>query len=303
MVYVIMFIYDNFIGHYYRGGYIDEFEPFVKIGIPRYKLFVINFGYDLVAKCTSAAYKDQHGYIYHIRTMDWAGELLKELTFNATFIENGKPVFKATMWMGHVGIFTGMKADSEIDNNFTISLNFRKPALKSDWLSIAESIFNMMTPYYYPTTFSIRDFLTYTNSKNVGLAIFEREFYSPCYLVVTTIDTARRYVIGPGTIDSKSSEEFPIVQTNHDTDINVDLLNKKWSAGDPLLENSLDRHAVCFDLLNDLSKKLVIDTYSFENYQKALFGILETEPIFSPELTIYSNVMSVEYNSFATRVY
>ncbi|CAM4894188.1 unnamed protein product [Rotaria socialis] len=91
-------------------------------GIPLGRLVMMQFVYECFACCTSIVCQDQQTNIpMHIRTMDWELDFLKPLTIDVDFQENDQTVFKATTWIGYVGILTGMR----VQNGYSVSVNFR----------------------------------------------------------------------------------------------------------------------------------------------------------------------------------
>ncbi|CAF3257544.1 unnamed protein product [Rotaria socialis] len=91
-------------------------------GIPLGRLVMMQFVYECFACCTSFVCQDEQTNIpMHIRTMDWEFDFLKPLTIDVDFQENDQTVFKATTWIGYVGILTGMR----VQNGYSVSVNFR----------------------------------------------------------------------------------------------------------------------------------------------------------------------------------
>jgi len=68
--------------------------------------------------CSAVLWAAKNGTVYHGRNMDYAfhfdmpdGRTLNwpDVTFDATFVKNKKPLFRSTMWPGQIGIATGMR--------------------------------------------------------------------------------------------------------------------------------------------------------------------------------------------------
>ncbi|CAF3383119.1 unnamed protein product [Rotaria sp. Silwood2] len=82
-------------------------------GIPLGKLVMMQFVYECVSCCTSIICQDEETNTpMHIRSMDWGLDVLKQLTIDVDFQRNGQTVFKATTWIGYVGILTGMGVEN-----------------------------------------------------------------------------------------------------------------------------------------------------------------------------------------------
>jgi len=86
---------------------------------------MLNLGYEVSDACTSIIAQSEEGKIYHARNLDfWDGmgftNSLKDLAFQATFEQGGKPIFYATTFSGFVGVLSGMKP-----NGFSVTIDTR----------------------------------------------------------------------------------------------------------------------------------------------------------------------------------
>ncbi|XP_063329266.1 N-acylethanolamine-hydrolyzing acid amidase-like [Pelmatolapia mariae] len=79
-------------------------------------VILLNFAYEVSAFCTSIVAQDTKGHVYHGRNLDYPHPVLKNLTFNAVFLKNGKEVYRGTSFAGYVGLWTGQSP-----NKFTVS--------------------------------------------------------------------------------------------------------------------------------------------------------------------------------------
>lgn len=79
---------------------------------------LLNQVYELGAWCTSIVAKQADGTIIHSRNLDYnhAADEMRNITYRAKFIQNGKYSFDAVMFAGTLGVYTGMK-----DGGFSIS--------------------------------------------------------------------------------------------------------------------------------------------------------------------------------------
>ena len=96
----------------------DEGAP---MAVDILEVFIIQFYYDFVAKCTSIVARSEDGNLMHGRTMDWGMNHLQKATFMLECHEYGRHLFSGVSWAGMVGLFTGASATGE----FSISINYR----------------------------------------------------------------------------------------------------------------------------------------------------------------------------------
>lgn len=75
--------------------------------------------YEMMAWCTSVIARQEDGRIIFSRNLDFSHTaLMRKLTYNAEFVHGSKLAFKATMFAGDVGVWTGVKP-----NGFALSIN------------------------------------------------------------------------------------------------------------------------------------------------------------------------------------
>lgn len=282
-----------------------------KSGIPIITLIQLNYGYDFLARCTSAIIHDKENTkMYHLRTMDWDTDVLKDLTIHIVFTKNGIPVYECVTWIGFVGIMTGW---TQTENYMcTMTLNFRKEG----YTGIRNLWRFLLCPSTKPVSFLIREDLEMIDE----IAPFKQVIafsFSPCYITRTFIDYQNKnyeygvHALGKNRksytrqcrindignvnniIEGKEKEDEKletetllkecdyVIQTNHDH--NYKKINLGWAAGDPLLLNSLDRKLV-FKKKMQQAKPLTVDK---------CFDIMNTIPI-KNQFTVYTTVVAID---------
>ncbi|CAF2020874.1 unnamed protein product [Rotaria magnacalcarata] len=248
-------------------------------GIPLGRLVMMQFVYECFACCTSIVCQDEQTNIpMHIRTMDWELDFLKPLTIDVDFQKNDQTVFKATTWIGYVGILTGMR----VQNGYSVSVNFRhaggqlttnlKTALASGW----------------PIEFLVREILESIDTYDLAVEqLAQAPIIAPCYF--TICGTSQCKTFGTLITRRQTSEENrctlaehgPIVQTNID----------HWSSNkDEDILSSIKRRAVSKRFLNNMKP---INEYK-------LWKLLSEHPVCN-EITIYGTFMCPEYGIYHTR--
>ena len=74
------------------------------IGLTYDRLLLLNCGYDVLARCTSAVVSSPGGAPAHLRNMDWDAEAFWPLTMQVEFQRGGETVFSGVGWAGFVGL-------------------------------------------------------------------------------------------------------------------------------------------------------------------------------------------------------
>jgi len=125
------------IDQHIRAPYADEIRGISNYsGIGIGEVVLVNYLYDLSAFCTSTVAQDAHGRIFHARNLDYNfADLLRNLTVELEFVSKGVLQYKATTYVGYVGILTGMKP-----NAFTVSIDQRDAG--HWWINWEEILFN-----------------------------------------------------------------------------------------------------------------------------------------------------------------
>jgi len=264
-----------------------------KYGLTFAKLYTINFGYDFLAYCTAIVCKINNK-VYHLRNMDWEGDVLRKCTMNICFTKRGREIYRGTTWFGYVGLLTAMRMNDK--DSYTISLNFRKVGTR-----YIENLYRLLAGYQ-PIAFVIRNNVEkYNDSYHIANSLGNISMIAPCYLVFSCrnagylIQRDRSAVNNYHHIkyDSNATDKNPvIVQTNHD--MGVKTIDTKWADNDPLLLNTIDRKNKAIDLLQNIDN-------SYDDLEK-LFQIMQTEPIFNRQ-TVYTTIMCTNTLTYVNRHY
>lgn len=282
----------------FSNEYIDELKGIAKIstkyGLTFSKLIAFNYGYDFLAYCTSAVVskgEDGAKQSWHLRNMDWDGDILRKLTIDVKFERtvNGKDnSVQITTWVGMVGALTGMNTDK------SISLNFRKSLEPASTvrtcLNTVARVWSMINGI--PVGFTIRYYLFSLSTDDIPI------FESPCYITRCYHVSGDIHAMSAGgsvtTVDiptvSLSDGMFTVI-TN--VDPHIDSVDAEWAAGDPLLLSAVDRRKTIISELNDLEHPITPDK---------LFRIMQVDPVYNSQ-TIYTTIMCPSIGYYSTLVY
>ena len=86
------------------------------------ELALLNYLYELKAKCSSFVVPRADGRPLHARTLDWPGcAVLCECTVRLRFLRDGKLLYEALSWPGYLGVLTAC-----VPGRFSLSVNFRE---------------------------------------------------------------------------------------------------------------------------------------------------------------------------------
>lgn len=189
--------------------YYEELVTISKVtNIPFDKLLIMQLMYEMSAACTTCVSNDKVMY----RTMDWPMLFLKDITVELEFTKHNKSIFKATSWVGYVGIFTGMNYEQK----YSVAVNYRRTK-EINFLTLisnAISAFNMKWPVGYMVREVLSNNLSYYDAKNqfsyVGLI-------SPTYITMCGKDECCQLTRDADKL-YKEVNELPLVQTNVDCD-------------------------------------------------------------------------------------
>ncbi|KAG2389347.1 hypothetical protein C9374_013907 [Naegleria lovaniensis] len=161
--------------------------------LPLGLLAFMQLSYELFACCTSVVKENSDGFPIHVRTMDWAMDLLKEYTVQLNFTRNGKTLFKASSWAGYLGVLTGCRP-----NGFSISINFRS----TEDGHFGKNIIKTITRGW-PISFLVRETLQDCETYSHAVAILKNsKLIAPVYITVAGCKK------GEGTIITRQRETF-----------------------------------------------------------------------------------------------
>ena len=221
----------NKLGKFY---YSEEIEGIAEAsGYPVGKIALLQIAYEVFAACTSivvdmpcdelnkstgnSASSETDTAPFHIRTMDWEMNQLKDLTIEVDFVKEGHILARTTTWAGYVGILTGMKPQVA-----SVSVNYRR-TLAGSRNMIAGVFRNMLKGLgkSWPVSFLVRETLIDKRSfREVVDQLQSKPLMAPTYITVAgahpgegiVITRDRESTVHPWSLDTDGF----IVQTNMD---------------------------------------------------------------------------------------
>jgi hypothetical protein len=194
------------------GGvlYADEIKSIADfVNIPFEDILLLQLCYELNSCCTSVVTRVSNEKSF-FRTMDWPLDFLNKLTVDLEFVKSNRVVFKATSWIGYVGIAT-----ATAQGKFSVAMNFRltKDRTLSNILSNVYALLNMK----WPVGYLIREVCTSECSYNKMLIDFcKASVVSPCYLTICPANDSKPFVITRDPEAYEIHEEDYVIQTNCD---------------------------------------------------------------------------------------
>lgn len=189
--------------------YVDEIQSIADfLDVSFEYVLLLQLCYEASSCCTSAITKLNNKYIFY-RTMDWPIEALNCLTVDLEFVKNNKVLFRATSWIGYIGIAT-----VTVPEKYSISMNFRltKTPTLSTILQNARNLIGMN----WPVGYLIRDIceknLDYDDMMvNLCTALL----VSPCYLTICGCEETPKIITRDTDKYTIHKSKF-VVQTNCD---------------------------------------------------------------------------------------
>lgn len=187
---------------------------------------LMNFLYEVESPtaCSAVLWAAKDGTVYHGRNMDYGfhfkmpdGKVLNwpDVTFDAVFYKNGKPLFKSTMWPGMIGVATGMHF-----GGFSFQQNTRPG---NDWHKNLDAAKKGGDGYLL---FTRRLLENTDNFKTAVDKLYNAKLMAPSYFTlsgpgayegaVVTVDRLGEHKPETPTIQRLSSTGWHLVQTNDD---------------------------------------------------------------------------------------
>ena len=173
------------------------------------------YGHSDSKACTSIVAEADNGTIYHARNLDYGmSDVLRNLTIQVDFQENGKTVYTGTTFAGSVGLPTGQKP-----NMFTIDFNQRNEG--KFWMNVFEAI---IAGTHGIVTILIRDTLAdpEMDFKMAVETLKSVPVIAPCYFIVGGLGASEGAVITRGRSAADdvwwlgSNNSWFLVETNYD---------------------------------------------------------------------------------------
>jgi len=233
-----------------------------KYGLSYGDLVFFNCALDFLAKCTSAVASTSQGQM-HVRTLDWNMPFLKDLVIEVSFVSRGTIVCKGVTFLGCVGLLTGMRIGTNVDERYSLTYNFRKP-FSGDGERVAKKTNDhhrhLWRSYWNKNVVSLhlRDIVQTTKGYDAAI---EKVLGTrlPCagYVTISGIKVSQGIVIAKGRdgFVKKMTKNY-LIQTNHDEIAEEKWsrngVDRDWAEGDPVLLSTLARKEFCEQKLNCL---------------------------------------------------
>eukprot|EP01006_Ploeotia_vitrea_P003529 TRINITY_DN112774_c0_g1_i1.p1 TRINITY_DN112774_c0_g1~~TRINITY_DN112774_c0_g1_i1.p1 ORF type:complete len:393 (+),score=34.38 TRINITY_DN112774_c0_g1_i1:34-1212(+) len=270
-----------------------------KHGLHYDQLLQLNMGYSYLAACTSAVVcPSGEEFPVHLRNMDWEdhNDALRNATIEVVFQKGGKDLYVATTWLGCVSVFTGMTTPGD-NTAWSVSLNYRK--INGN---IANNLIQCCKGGAVCGSGLIRQALeTCGDYQTAVTKLTKGTMDAPAYLTVCGCEQSQGIVLERDRVGAHAqfqltdSQRFVAITNN---DHGVTEVSKKWTAGDPLLINTIERqqaieaelYALCADtheqhnLVDDQGRIATLPPVA----QKGMAS-LATEPVMNYQ-TVYTVV-------------
>jgi hypothetical protein len=152
--------------------------------------------------------------------MDWAMDFLKEITYQAIFIKNGKPVYEAVCWLGSIGLFTG----KSLIHDYSLAINYRRV----NNMTVGQIMQNYLlaTNMNWPVSYLLRNILENEFDHEKALYnLSHAKIISPVYYIVNNFND-KATIIRRTPDDKEILQNDILIQTNSDDkDSKVDIMD------------------------------------------------------------------------------
>lgn len=227
--------------------YYDEIKYWSELlELDFHKVMIMQLLYELNSACTTFVIPISNIRTM-FRTMDWAINFLKEITYQAIFIKNGKPIFEAVCWLGSVGIFTA----KSLINDYSLAINYRRVNNMS--MSQVMQNYLLTINMNWPVSYLVRNILE--NEFNYEKALFNLSYaktISPVYYIINNFNE-KATIIRRISDDKEILQNDILIQTNCD-DVNskIDIMDSH--ARIKMLEKILEKTPDINTIINTINK-------------------------------------------------
>lgn len=200
--------------------YYDEIQYWSELlELDFYKVMIMQLLYELNSGCTTFV-SPINNVRTMFRTMDWAMDFLKEITYQAIFVKNGKAIYEAVCWLGSVGVFTG----KSLVNDYSLAINYRRVNNMS--MSQVMQNYLLTINMNWPVSYLVRNILE--NGLDYEKALFNlscAKTISPVYYIINNFNE-KATIIRRIPDDKEILQNDILIQTNCD-DVNskVDIMD------------------------------------------------------------------------------
>lgn len=191
------------------------------LNISTMDVFFINVIYEFSSfatnfkACTSIVAQTLNGTIYHTRNLDFNyADILRNMTIEVDFIENGKVSYTGTTFAGYIGLLTGQKP-----HHFSVTLNQRYKG--AWWMNLLQAL---ATGTHGCASLLIRDVLSnpLMDFKSAVNALSNTPLIASSYIIVAGVNPNEGVVISRGRPRATdmwwlgSNHTWFLVETNYD---------------------------------------------------------------------------------------
>ena len=184
-----------------------------------YKVMIMQLLYELNSGCTTVVIPVSNVRTM-FRTMDWAMDFLKEITYQAIFIKNGKAIFEAVCWLGSVGVFTG----KSLTNDYSIAINYRRVNDMTTKQIMQNYLFTINMNW--PVSYLVRNILE--NEFDYEKAFYNlshAQIISPVYYIINNFNH-KATIIRRTPDDKEILQNDILIQTNcDDQETGLDIMD------------------------------------------------------------------------------
>ncbi|GMS96446.1 hypothetical protein PENTCL1PPCAC_18621 [Pristionchus entomophagus] len=259
-------------------------------GIPVEQLSLLNLFYEISKACTSLVAVDPNGKVIHARNQDfgflflWNIEqhtweltrTLKDIVIQCEFHRDGKLLFKAVTFAGHLGILTAVRP-----GQFSLSMNSK---FGSSVETMAHFFDVGLDPNQQFAVYACRDMLTNCATFEEAKDYIEKvQLLAGAYFIMGSatggmvVTRAYNETMHEAVIDTTQKNGWYVLQTNYD-----------WNSNDIYLD---DRTIPGNKCMQQLGRKRVT--------KEGIFQVLSSKTNLN-KATVYTSVMEVESGNFYT---
>jgi hypothetical protein len=256
--------------------YYDEIYYLAqRLDLQTHHILLLQLVYEAFSGCTAAVLKVGKKDFF-FRTMDWPLDFLRKVTVGLNVIKDGKTIGRVTTWLGYVGFLTA----TSVNNNYTISINYRK----TKDISISALIgylFRNLTPRWQIGCL-VRSIIEKDYDASTARSVLEStELMLPCYATLF-IPKYQSYVITRDSNKLVSTRNNELIQTNCD-----------WNKTTPNLLYSVERMKFVKAIQREINRSSKKKWSSEE-----LLELLLEYPVLNEETLYYHYQYGDEFGTF-----
>lgn len=186
------------------------------IGVSTNSLLLAQYINELSAFCTSVVAYTANGTVFHGRNMDFLFEsTMRNITYQAEFMQNGQYLFTAVMYAGLNGVHSGWRGD------YSVTINNRKPSNRTSIVDLMQNI-ALIFAGYTQNLKVIRDTFQSCNTYDCAFnKLSTTPQIAPSYYAIAGTQKNEGAIItrdrfGAAHIDLLTKDNWYVAQTNDD---------------------------------------------------------------------------------------